>query len=78
MARLTEAHTFADLSSGKALVCRREINGEQGGATVYCVLAADGFLFDSFKVAVENGALVLSLKDAPTPSEKDAEDGIRR
>ena len=37
-----------------------------------------GLAFDSFKVAVENGALVLSLKDAPTPSEKDAEDGIRR
>lgn len=42
----TEPHTFADLSSDKALVCWREINGEQGGATVYCVLAADGFLFE--------------------------------
>jgi hypothetical protein len=37
---------FSVLASDQALVCRREINGEQGGATVYCVLLSDGFLLD--------------------------------
>lgn len=37
---------FAELNSDKAMVCRREINSEHGGATVFCVLLADGFLID--------------------------------
>lgn len=37
---------WEDLKSSKALVCKREINCDQGGATVYMVLLADGFLLD--------------------------------
>ena len=37
---------FEELNSDKALVCRREINCEQGGATVQMVLLSDGFLID--------------------------------
>lgn len=38
--------SMAVLSSDQALVCRREINSEQGGATVFCVLLSDGFLLE--------------------------------
>lgn len=41
-----EAVPMSVLSSDQALVCRREINGEQGGATVFCVLLSDGFLLE--------------------------------
>ena len=34
------------LMSSEALVCHRQINGESGGATVQCVLLADGFLLE--------------------------------
>lgn len=30
----------------EAIVCHRQINSEVGGATVYCVRLADGFLVD--------------------------------
>lgn len=40
------ASLWSDLNSDKALVCRKEINGEQGGATVWHVLLADGHLID--------------------------------
>ncbi|HKR17675.1 hypothetical protein [Rhizorhapis sp.] len=39
-------NTMKELQSDKALVCRREINCDQGGATVFMVLLADGFLID--------------------------------
>lgn len=35
-----------ELNSDKALVCRKEINGEQGGAVVWHVLLSDGHLID--------------------------------
>lgn len=38
--------TFKELQSDKALVCKREINGEKGGATVWCVCLSDGFLIE--------------------------------
>ena len=38
--------TFEELRSDKALVCKREINGESGGATVWCVCLSDGFLIE--------------------------------
>lgn len=38
--------SFEELASDKALVCRREINCDQGGATVFMVLLSDGFLID--------------------------------
>ena len=41
--------TFSDLNSDKALVCHREINCEQGDATIYMVLLSDGFLLDCGK-----------------------------
>lgn len=37
---------FEELRSDKELVCRREINCEQGGATVHMVLLSDGFLIE--------------------------------
>jgi hypothetical protein len=37
---------FATLSGHKAIVGRREINGECGGATVFCVVLADGFILE--------------------------------
>lgn len=37
---------FETLSSPKAIVCHREINGECGGATVFCVVLADGFIIE--------------------------------
>lgn len=41
-----ERTSWEDLKSDKALVCHREINGEQGGATVWSVMAGDGFLIE--------------------------------
>lgn len=38
--------SFKELCSDKALVCKREINGDAGGATVHMVLLSDGFLID--------------------------------
>ncbi|WP_293875517.1 hypothetical protein [Sphingomonas sp. UBA978] len=53
--------TFAELNSDKALVCRREINCEQGGATVHMVLLSDGHLVDCGSGGVaEKRALVLA------------------
>jgi hypothetical protein len=34
------------LMSSEALVCHRQINGESGGATVHCVVLADGFILE--------------------------------
>lgn len=34
------------LRSAQAIVARREINGECGGATVMCVVLADGFIIE--------------------------------
>lgn len=38
--------TMKELQSDKALVCRREVNGEQGGAVVWHVMLSDGHLVD--------------------------------
>lgn len=54
--------TFEELRSDKALVCKREINGESGGATVWLVLLSDGFL-------IECGASFLSEQRARTLAE---------
>lgn len=37
---------MAELSSDRALVCHRDINGPEGGARVHCVLLSDGFLLE--------------------------------
>lgn len=37
---------WEDLCSPKALVCKREINCDQGGAVVFMVCLSDGFLID--------------------------------
>lgn len=34
------------LRSPAAIVCHRQINGEYGGATVHCVVLADGFIVE--------------------------------
>jgi len=49
MSGRVERTSWADLKSDKALVCHREINGEQGGATVWSVMAGDGFLIECGK-----------------------------
>ncbi|QBX38640.1 hypothetical protein E4M02_10995 [Brevundimonas sp. S30B] len=38
--------SWEDLRSDKALVCKREVNSEHGGATVWMVLLSDGHLLD--------------------------------
>lgn len=40
------SHDFETLKGPKALVCHREINSDAGGAVVFSVLLADGFLLD--------------------------------
>lgn len=35
-----------ELQSDRALVCHREINCDQGGATAFMVVLSDGFLID--------------------------------
>lgn len=37
---------FDLMRSDKALVAHRQINSEAGGATVQCVVLADGFILD--------------------------------
>jgi hypothetical protein len=37
---------FDELRSPKAILGIRQINGEQGGATVHCVVLADGFIIE--------------------------------
>lgn len=37
---------FADLRSDRVILARRQINGESGGATVFCVVLADGFIVE--------------------------------
>jgi hypothetical protein len=37
---------FDLLRSDKAIPCHRQVHGEQGGATVFCVVLADGFIVD--------------------------------
>lgn len=37
---------FEVLRGDKAIPCHRQIHGEAGGATVFCVVLADGFIVD--------------------------------
>jgi hypothetical protein len=37
---------WTELNSPRAIVAKREINGGQGGATVRCVVLADGFILE--------------------------------
>lgn len=37
---------YETLVGPKALVCHRQIHSEAGGATVHCVVLADGFLVE--------------------------------
>lgn len=37
---------FEILRSDQAIPCHREVHGEAGGATVHCVVLADGFIID--------------------------------
>ncbi len=37
---------MAELRSPRAMVCHREISGEMGGATIHCVVLADGFIVE--------------------------------
>jgi hypothetical protein len=35
-----------ELQSSRAIVATRQINGENGGGTVFCVVLADGFILE--------------------------------
>lgn len=37
---------MATLRSPQALVCHRQIHSDAGGATVFCVVLADGFIVE--------------------------------
>lgn len=63
--------TFEELRSDKALVCKREINGENGGATVWCVCLSDGFL-------IECGSTFLGERRARTLAEIINAGGVER
>lgn len=56
-----ERFSVAELYSDKALVCRREVNGEQGGATVWMVLLSDGHLLDCGTSYGEQRARTLAM-----------------
>lgn len=37
---------ITELQSPRAIVAQRQIHGEMGGATVICIVLADGFIVD--------------------------------
>lgn len=47
------------LRSPKALVCHRQVNGECGGATVHCVVLADGFIVECGSDGYAEGRAIL-------------------
>lgn len=57
-------HTWAALNSDKALVCRREINSEQGNATVWMVLLSDGHLLDCGLSEIRAATLATMINEA--------------
>ncbi len=60
---------FETLRSDKAIPCHRQVHGEQGGATVYCVVLADGFIIDcgSDGYAQERSQLLANSINATGP-----------
>lgn len=62
---------FGLLRSDQALPCHREINCEQGGATVYCVVLADGFIVDcgSGYYGKQRSELLAAAVNASNPSQ---------
>ena len=59
----------------KAIVCRREVNGEQGGATVHMVMLADGFLIDcgSSGLAANRAKTIAAMLNEAGPGRLDQE-----
>lgn len=53
-------NTLDAIRSPRALVCHREVNGETGGATIHCVVLADGFILDCGTGAGEGRAKLLA------------------
>ena len=74
-------------SSDKAIVAHRQINGEAGGAIVFCIVLADGFILDcgSDGYAQKRAAFLAEAVNAgdaskfafghAAPSQKDADNG---
>lgn len=58
------------LRSDQAIPCHRQINGEAGGATVFCVVLADGFIIDcgSGGYAQKRAILLADAVNAANPS----------
>lgn len=54
---------FETLRSDRAIPCHRQIHSEAGGATVYCVVLADGFTIDCGSDGYAQGRSML-LADA--------------
>ncbi|EKF40876.1 hypothetical protein NA8A_18332 [Nitratireductor indicus C115] len=69
---------FATLNSPTAIVCHRQVHGEMGGATVWCVVLADGFIIDcgSDGYAQGRAALLAEAVNQFGP-EKFKQDGLR-
>ncbi len=63
------ARTMKDLGSDKAVLARREINGEQGGALVFCVVLSDGFILDlgSSSLAEARANVIADMINAAGP-----------
>jgi hypothetical protein len=64
---------FETLRGPKAIVAHRQIHGEQGGATVHCVVLADGFLLEcgSDGYAERRAKLLAEIVNVAGPAEFD-------
>ena len=69
---MTEVN-MKDLSSSKALVCHRHVAGEMGGATVWCVVLADGFILEcgSGGVSQQRAIILARIINASGPERLD-------
>lgn len=62
---------LALLRSDQAIPCHRQVNGEMGGATVHCVVLADGFIVDcgSDGYAQQRAKMLSNAVNACDPSQ---------
>lgn len=64
---------FEELRSPRAIIGLRQINGECGGATVHCVVLADGFIIEcgSDGYAERRARLLAEAVNASKPEQFD-------
>jgi hypothetical protein len=65
------ASDFETLRGPKAIVAHRQINSDCGGATVFCVVLADGFILEcgSDGYSQRRAALLAEVVNAARPEE---------